>query len=185
MSLGALLLPGAAPPQQKKPLLFQRDTRIAPAFRLPSFSGEVKTLADYRGKLLLLNFWATWCPPCRQEMPVLSSAHRRWASSNVAIVGVAMDAQGWSKVTPFLKENPVSYEILLGNPKVARDYRAGRVYPTTVVVSPDGEILGSISTAVEADDLERIIVSLVEELRKPYKTQEASPVNGVEQASDP
>lgn len=138
----------------------------APGFRMPSASGQVRSLADYRGKLLLLNFWATWCLPCREEMAALSRAQRKWGGKNVAIVGVAMDAQGWSKVTPFLKENPVDYEILLGSPRVARDYGAGRVYPTTVVVSPDGWIVGSVTTAFEEEDLERILSALVAEIQR-------------------
>jgi len=99
-------------------------------------------------------------------MPVLAAAQGRWRTSNVEIIGVAMDAQGWSKVTPFLQENPVDYEILLGNPRVARQFRVGRVYPTTVFVAPDGDIIGSISAALEASDLDRMITSLLRELQQ-------------------
>lgn len=138
----------------------------APDFRLQARDGSRRSLRDYRGKLLLLNFWATWCPPCRLEMPVFSAAQQKWRERGVAIVGIAMDTGGWRTVTPFLQRSPISYEILLGTPRVARDYRVGRVYPTTVVVDPAGSIVGRMETAIEAGDLDLLLERLTGALRQ-------------------
>jgi peroxiredoxin len=138
----------------------------APEFRLQASDGSLRRLQDYRGKLLLLNFWATWCPPCRIEMPVFSAAQRKWKDRGVSIVGVAMDGGGWRTITPFIRQNPVSYEILLGTPQVARAYGAGRIYPTTVVVDPEGYIVGLFETALEADDLDTLLEKLTSAINK-------------------
>ncbi len=138
----------------------------APDFRLQASDGQLRSLRDYRGKLLLLNFWATWCPPCRVEMPVFSAAQQKWRERNVAIVGIAMDSGGWRTVTPFLQRSPVSYEILLGTPRVARDYRVGRVYPTTVVLDTAGSMVGRFETAIEAEDLDLLLERLTGALRQ-------------------
>ena len=139
----------------------QRNARPAPDFRLPARSGGLRTLADYKGRWLILNFWATWCPPCREEMPALSAAQERWKEKGVAIVGVSMDAQGWRKLTPFLAEHPARYEIVLGNPKVARAFGAGKVYPTTVVVDPKGQIVGEITTVLDEQSINAILRHLL------------------------
>lgn len=149
----ALYLPSAFGQQIFEP----GKGKPATAFRLRDTAGKRHQLTHYRGKLLLLNFWATWCGPCREEMPVLSRAAREWASKDVVILGVAMDAEGWKKVTPFLQQNPVDYPILLGTPQVARDYGVGRVYPATVVIGPDGVILGTITTALDEAQLSEVL----------------------------
>ncbi|MCW5964266.1 MAG: TlpA family protein disulfide reductase [Bryobacterales bacterium] len=136
------------------------NAKLAPAFRLPSRDGGLRTLDNYRGQLLLLNFWATWCGPCRAEIAVLARAQKRWGPHGVRIVGVAMDSQGWRTVTPFLQVQPADYDVVLGNPRIARAYGAGRVYPTTVVVDRQGRIVGHIRTALDDDDLNRLLFSL-------------------------
>lgn len=84
----------------------------------------------------------------------------------MAIVGVAMDSGGWRTITPFLLQNPVGYEILLGTPQVARAYGAGRIYPTTVVVDPEGDIVGRFETALEAEDLDGLLEKLTSAINK-------------------
>ena len=112
----------------------------APGFRLFDQSGTELSLAGFRGRVVVLNFWATWCKPCRREMPALDRIAREYAPRGVAVLGVAMDERGWAAVSPFLAQFPVSYPILLGNPRIARDYGGLRTLPLTVFVRRDGRI---------------------------------------------
>ncbi len=116
------------------------SSQNAPEFRLPDSSGTLQSLSFYRGQVDVLNFWATWCKPCRQEMPALDCIAREYASRGVTVLGVAMDQRGWAAVTPFLAQFPVSYPILLGNPRIARDYGGLRTLPFTVFIRRDGRI---------------------------------------------
>ena len=156
-----LLLPSVAaqPPASAATAKYEgtHNTKLAPAFRLPAREGGLRSLDDYRVQLLLLNFWATWCGPCREEIDVLSRAQNRWGPQGVRIVGVAMDSRGWRTVTPFLQDQPADYDIVLGNARVAKAYGAGRVYPTTVVIDRQGRIVGQIRTALDDEDLNRLL----------------------------
>lgn len=111
------------------------------AFQEPG--GGPHSLNEFRGKLLVLNFWATWCPPCRAEMPGFSRLQSRWADRNVQFVGLTGDDP--DKVERFLRARPVTYPVFLGG-AVADDWarRLGDVeggLPYTVILSPDGLVL--------------------------------------------
>jgi len=85
---------------------------IAPLFSAAGRSASVK-LEDYRGKVVLLNFWATWCPPCVHEMPSLEGLHQRLRGKDFQILAVSVDEGGWEAVDRFLKQLPVTLDILL------------------------------------------------------------------------
>ncbi len=110
---------------------------------LPQADGKLRHLSEWDGKLVLLNFWATWCGPCREEMPLLDHTQQRLAGEGFAVVGVAIDDA--DSVKDFLKDNPVRYPILIGgddetNPSLAfGDTRS--VLPYSVLIGPDGTIL--------------------------------------------
>jgi peroxiredoxin len=91
----------------------QLDT--LPDFRLPDLEGREIASADWSGKVLVLNYWATWCPPCLNEMPLLSRAQDTLGDRGVQVVGIAIDRR--SDVKGFLAKHPVSYPILIGNPE--------------------------------------------------------------------
>ncbi len=90
----------------------------APDFQLHDSKGRKRRLSEFRGKVVLLNFWATWCAPCLTEIPVLNGVHREYADRGFAVLGVAMDERGWAAVTPFLAERRVDYPVLLGTAAV-------------------------------------------------------------------
>ena len=134
----------------------------APDFRLESLEGRAVRLSDYRGKAVLLNFWATWCAPCRVEMPWLADLSWRYRPQGLEVVGVSMDGgAGRSKITSFVRERNIPYTILLGDETVAAAYGGIRYLPQTFFIGRDGGLARSISGLAEKSDLERSVLTLL------------------------
>jgi thiol-disulfide isomerase/thioredoxin len=133
----------------------------APAFELADPEGKVHALADYRGKVLVLDFWATWCPPCRQAMPLVQKLQERFADeSRVAVVGISTSERKGSDPAAFMKEAGYTYGLLLGGEKIAAEYKAFGL-PTFYVIGADGKVLHA---SVGFDpDLDQTIGALIEE----------------------
>jgi thiol-disulfide isomerase/thioredoxin len=116
---------------------------LPPAATFLTVDGKPRQLSDWRGKRVLINFWATWCAPCRREMPLLSENAARYRERNVAIVGVAEDTAG--SVRTYLAEQPVTYPVLLADtdaPGGSLSFgNTRRVLPFSVLVGEDGRIL--------------------------------------------
>ena len=108
--------------------------------RLPDADGKPHRFGEWHGKLVLVNFWATWCEPCREEMPLLEAASKKYANSGFSVVGVAVDDPG--AVAAMLKLRPVDYPILIGNDDTldAVGDRRG-VLPYSLLVGPDGKMI--------------------------------------------
>ena len=113
----------------------------APDFALPGVDGQTVRLSDYKGTVVILDFWATWCPPCRAEIPHFVALYEKYQSKGLAIIGVALDAQGASVVAPFAKENGIQYTLAIGDDKVAQAYGGIRGIPTTFVIDRQGKIV--------------------------------------------
>jgi len=115
----------------------------APALKLPDLSGTTHDLAGYRGHPVVLNFWASWCLPCREEMPALDRAQQRHGASGATVIGIAMDQP--APVRAFLASHPVSYPIVLGqlsHPSSAYRFGdVGDVLPYSVLIGADGRVL--------------------------------------------
>lgn len=113
----------------------------APPFELPGPGGELYRLADHRGEVVLLNFWATWCGPCRQELPILESLHRELAGEGLSVVGVNVDRGDAFPVERFAEQQGLSFR-LLRDPEQRVASRYGVLgYPTTVVIDRDGRLV--------------------------------------------
>lgn len=140
---GAWLRPTPAPPSPSAQLIGSQRPDIA----LPDPDGHAQSLAQWNGKLILLNFWASWCAPCREEMPLLDRAQQRLAARGLQIVGIAADSATESRA--FLANHPVSYPILVDDPDAVvngRDVSAiygnsRNVLPYSVLIDRDGRIL--------------------------------------------
>ena len=109
--------------------------------QLPGVDGRVHRLSDWDGKLVLVNFWATWCGPCREEMPLLDRTRREQAGKGLEIIGVAVDDA--DAVAAFLKESPVRYPILVGgdNDTLYKFGDGGGVLPYSVLIGREGKLL--------------------------------------------
>lgn len=109
-------------------------------FRLQDLSGKAHSLADYRGKWVLVNFWATWCPPCLAETPELISLHEAHKDSDFVVIGVALDSTRAS-VVEFAAKSGITYPLVLGNRSMAAQIGKVEVLPTSYLYAPDGELV--------------------------------------------
>jgi peroxiredoxin len=116
------------------------DRKLAPNFTLTDANGKHVALSDFRGKVVLLNFWATWCGPCQIEIPWFVEFEQQFKSKGLEIVGVSMDEDGWPAVKPFVGEHHINYPILLGNDSVAQLYGGLDALPTTFIIDREGRI---------------------------------------------
>jgi len=128
-------------------------------FTLPDLEGQMVRLADHRGKIVIIDFWATWCPPCIFQVPELNAfweAHQ--AAGEVMVIGVAVDVEGAEIVGPWAKENAVAYQLVIGDEDVAREFGA-MGFPTLVVVRPDGSVDSRHVGLVDVEELEEIVAA--------------------------
>lgn len=127
-------------------------------------AGHPNSLLQWQGKTLVVNFWATWCPPCREEMPAFSRLQERYAAQGVQFVGIALDSV--ENVRTYHALSPVSYPLLIGGPEggaLARDLgNASLSLPYTVVINPQGEVRLMQMGALAESDLERILARTAE-----------------------
>ena len=136
----------------------------APGFTLPVADGGRATLADYAGHVLLLNFWATWCGPCRVEMPWFVDFHAMFAERGFAVLGVSVDEAGWDVVQPFLEQEPVNYRIALAdNADRLAPFGSVTVLPTTWLIDRHGRLAATHIGLVDRIALEGEILQLLAE----------------------
>jgi len=119
----------------------------APDFVLKSLNGPKVSLSDFKGSYVLVNFWATWCIPCKMEMPSLEALHKRFANEKLAVLPISNDMFGEKVVRPYVEANEFSFTILF-DPTLKVSNRYGVVtLPTTFLVDPDGMIIGVLEGA--------------------------------------
>lgn len=112
----------------------------APDFALKDIDGRVVHLSDYRGKVVVLDFWATWCGPCKVEIPWFTEFEKAKKDQGFAVLGIAEDDEGWAVVKPFLKEFNVNYRVVIGDDKTADQYGGIEALPTTYLIDRNGRI---------------------------------------------
>jgi peroxiredoxin len=116
------------------------NRKMAADFTLKDENGATVKLADYRGKVVLLNFWATWCGPCGVEIPWFVEFEQKYKSQGFAVLGVSMDEDGWGAVKPFVAERKMNYRVLMGNDTLAQFYGGLDSLPTSFMIDKDGKV---------------------------------------------
>jgi peroxiredoxin len=132
----------------------------APDFELKSIDGKTVRLSDYKGKAVLLNFWATWCPPCKIEMPWFVDLQKQYADQGLQVIGIAMDDDAEkesARIAAFAKEMNLNYVVLLGNDRVGDAYGGVEGLPTTFYIGRDGRIVNAVSGLVSHAEIEENI----------------------------
>src|SRR5258708_7129210 len=129
----------AATAQSPKTTKSSTGRNPAPAFNLKDASGKDIKLTDLKGKVVLVNFWATWCEGCQVEIPWFVEFQKEYASRGLVVVGISMDDDGWKSVKPWIEEKKVNYPIVIGNEGLGKQY--GLVgMPLTALVDREGRI---------------------------------------------
>ncbi|MEO8660312.1 MAG: TlpA disulfide reductase family protein [Bryobacteraceae bacterium] len=117
-----------------------KTLEVAPGFRLKDRHGNPVELADFRGKVVVLNFWATWCGPCKVEIPWFMEFQQRFRESGLTVLGVSMDEDGWKSVGPYLDEHKVNYPVMIGDDELAKAYGGLDALPMTFLINKSGRI---------------------------------------------
>ena len=134
----------------------------APNFSLKTYDGKVIELSTLKGKVVLVNFWATWCPPCRAEIPDFIKVYTAYKSKGLEIIGIALDEEGWTKVKPFIERNKMNYPVVLGDAKVVRDYGSPEGIPTTFFIDKNGNVVDQQVGMLRKEMLEQRIHKLLQ-----------------------
>ena len=127
---------------------------VAPDFELKSLDGTPVRLSDYRGKAVLLNFWATWCAPCKIEMPWFVDLQKQYAPQGLQVIGVAMDDSGEDTIAKFAKQMGVNYPVLIGKEAVGDAYGGVEFLPTTFFIDRQGKVVDRVFGLVSHSDIE-------------------------------
>lgn len=136
---------------------------IAPEFTLGSTDGKTIRLSDYRGKVVILDFWATWCPPCRAEIPEFVSLYSKYKDLGFQMLGISLDEGGLKDVVPFMKDHGMNYPVVLGSEEVVSAYGGIRGIPTTFVIDKSGHVRGSFVGYRPASIFENLLKQLIAE----------------------
>jgi len=133
----------------------------APDFALKDSMGRTVKLSDYKGKIVLLNFWATWCGPCKIEIPWFVEFEKQYKDKGFAVLGVAMDEEGWDIVKPYVEKHQINYRMVVGTDAVAQMYGGVDSLPTSFLVDRAGRIaathVGLVSRRDYQKDLDELL----------------------------
>lgn len=137
--------------------------RPAPPLVLKDLRGRTLRLNDYKGKVVLLNFWATWCPPCRAEMPDLVEMQREYGGRGLQVLGITYPPQTAQEVRRFVRELKVNYPVALGTKETKALFdKKNETLPVTIVIGRDGEVRDVIEGILLPEEFEQKIKPLLE-----------------------
>jgi len=144
------------------------DVKPAPAVTFKDLDGKDVTLAQFKGTLVLVDFWATWCDPCYVEIPWLIEMQQKYAAKGFTVLGIAMDEEGASVVTPWVNkerfdvngsQSQMNYPIVIGDDAAADKFGGLLGYPTSVLINRDGKIVKRITGIISYDEISKSIES--------------------------
>jgi cytochrome c biogenesis protein CcmG/thiol:disulfide interchange protein DsbE len=140
------------------------QTETMPGIVLPSLDGQLVNLSDLNGKVVMLNFWATWCPPCRSEIPDFVELENELGSRGLAIIGVSLDTDTPDQVKAFVKENAINYQVLYAGDQSEEvvDQMGGiRGIPTTFLIDRQGGIVRKVTGVLSKQDWIKAVSDLL------------------------
>ncbi len=136
-------------------LLLSCVSAWAEGFALQDMQGKTHRLSDYRGKWVLVNFWATWCPPCLHELPELDALHKSHQNKDLVVIGIVTNYANRGVVEAFLKTHPLSYPVVLGDKQSIASIGSLQVLPTSYLYAPNGK-----QVAVQTDEVTRASIEI-------------------------
>jgi len=147
--------------QQKAEVRPEKDRKKAPDFSLQDATGKSVKLSEYRGKVVLLNFWATWCGPCKIEIPWFIDFQQQYKDRDFAILGVSLDEDGWKAVKPYIEQKKINYRIMIGTEELSTLYGGVDSLPTTFLIDRAGRIATMHEGLVSKSEYETEIQDLL------------------------
>lgn len=139
------------------------ETKPAPAWSAQDLDGKTVSLSDLKGKVVILNFWATWCPPCVAEIPDFIDIAGKYQGKKVVVIGASVDSIQPSEVAAFARKKGMNYPIVMATPEMMESYGANVGVPVTVFIAPDGTIasthLGMVDKAYLEDGIGKLLPS--------------------------
>jgi len=165
VTVAGLLLCLTALPANTTPA---RLRKAAPDFTLSDSKGASVRLSDYNGRVVLLDFWATWCHGCNIEIPWYMEFQQKYKDKGLAVIGVAMDDDGWKSVRPFSDEKKINYMIVVENEGLAKEYGVNAL-PVTLLIDRNGKIAESHAGMVDKKSFEKDIRTLLQSTKSAHK----------------
>ena len=143
------------------PVSISRQEVKAPQFAIKDLNGRIVRLSDYKGKVVLINFWATWCPPCRAEMPDLVRLQREHGREGLQIIGITYPPEQRARVRRFARGLKVNYPIILGTREIKARFSSDETLPLTIVINRDGKVIEIISGILLREEFDEKIKPLL------------------------
>lgn len=137
--------------------LLMSSAHAAGAFNLRDLDGKVHALSAYKGKWVLVNFWATWCPPCLEEIPDLILLHDKRKNKDFSVIGIAVDYKNADQIRRFADDNLISYPLVLGEERVIEQFGSADVLPTSYLYNPQGKLVKMHHGLITRAIIEKII----------------------------
>jgi peroxiredoxin len=146
--------------EEVKPAVVEKGN-APPDFTLKDANGRSLGLSDFKGKVILLNFWATWCGPCKTEIPWFIEFETQFQGRGFTVIGVSMDEDGWKVVNPYVADHKINYPIVLANEEVNELYGGIEALPTTLLIGRDGKVAFLHAGLISREDYEKEIRRLL------------------------
>jgi thiol-disulfide isomerase/thioredoxin len=132
-----------------------------PAWELKDVDGKTVKSSDFDGKVVILDFWATWCPPCRKEIPGFVELQKQYGDKGLVVVGVSLDEQGPGVVKPFMKQFQINYPVVMGDAKIVQDFGGIEGIPTTFIIDRSGNVIAGHTGFTSQETFEKEVAPLL------------------------
>jgi len=164
VAVGGYLLWPVALHHTAQAILESRQVKVGrtpPDFVLKDAAGRPLRLYGYKGKVVVLNFWATWCGPCKTEIPWFIQFEKEYQTRGFTVLGVSMDEDGWKVINPYVAEHKINYPIVLANEEINELYGGIEALPTTLLIGRDGKVAFLHAGLISREDYEKEIRKLL------------------------
>ena len=166
VTMMVLVIAFAAPATLPTDITPTASRKPLPEVALTDSKGAPVNLSAYKGRVVLLDFWATWCEGCKEEIPWFTEFQDKYNKTGLTVVGASLDDDGWKSVTPYLREHKINYRIVLGTFESAKQFGVDKGMPVALLIDRDGKIADLHTGMVDKAAFEREIQELLKEPAK-------------------